>query len=181
MVHVKQLYFSKSTCAPNIILFFHQVPENMHITFWCFILINKNKIHYKLFKMFSKNCLKCSCRSTFLAICPHYFLHISHFFMAHLSAGCVCIFKLLIWIKLPLYFKYLSIHLPICYCNELLFIASQICSIHRINFYDVLFNICINSALWYIKKLKYLFWGCLFHIMRVLLSLKKINDQLILN
>lgn len=119
-VHVKQLYFSKSTCAPNIILFFHQVPENMHITFWCFILINKNKIHYKLFKMFSKNCLKCSCRSTFLAICPHYFLHISHFFMAHLPAGCVCIFKLLIWIKLPLYFKYLSIQLPICYCNELL-------------------------------------------------------------
>lgn len=159
MVHVIQLCFSKSTCAPNIILFFHQVPESMHITFWCFVLINKNKIHYKLFKMFSKNCLKYSCRSTFLAICPHYFLHISHFFMAHLSAGCVCIFKLLIWIKLPLYFKYLSIHLPICYCNELLFIASQICSIHRINFYDVLFNICINSALWYIKKLKYLFWG----------------------
>lgn len=74
--------------------------------------------------------------------------------MSHVTAGCIinCLYlqvlnmnKVVVSVKLRM--KNLIKHVPTCHCNELIFIASQICSIYTINFYDVLFlYICMNLA-----------------------------------
>lgn len=59
---------------------------------WCFVLMDKNT------KLTIMNYLKCFVKlfeiflsKYFFIICLHYFLYITHFFMSHVTAGCIII------------------------------------------------------------------------------------------
>lgn len=136
------------------------IPEKMLTIFWSFVLMDKNtkltimnyfKCFVKLFEIFLSK--------YFFIICLHYSLYITHFFMSHLTAGCIinCLYlqvvnmnKVVVNVKLRM--KNLIKYVPICHCNELIFIASQICYIYTINFYDVLFY--IFALIWHHNRSK---------------------------
>lgn len=132
----------------------------MLITFWCFVLMDKNtkltimnylKCFVKLFKKFLSK--------YFFTICLHYFLYITHFFMSHVTAGCIinCLYlqvvnmnKVVVSVKLRM--KNLIKHVPTCHCNELIFIASQNCSIYTIIF--TMYFFYIFALIWHHNRSK---------------------------